>query len=84
MATCDPSELLAAGKCFACLTPAQMDAIELQLLCEILAVGGVVGGAPLAGDFGGAEPPFTPATEGVHSVDTSTGQIWWFWDGTWH
>lgn len=36
MATCNINELLDAGKCFACLTPGEMDIIELQLLCEIL------------------------------------------------
>lgn len=43
MATCNPSQLLESGKCFACLTPSQMDTIELQLLCEILSAGGMAG-----------------------------------------
>lgn len=40
MATCDTNTLLESGKCFACLTPGQMDIIELQLLCEINAACG--------------------------------------------
>lgn len=35
MATCNPTELLAAGKCFDCLDEGLKQTIKLQLLCEI-------------------------------------------------
>lgn len=36
MATCDPNELLAEGKCFGCLTIQQLEVVEAQLLCNLL------------------------------------------------
>lgn len=34
MATCDPQDLLDASKCFACLTPHQLQVIAVTLLCK--------------------------------------------------
>jgi hypothetical protein len=88
MATCNINSLLDAGKCFACLTPGEMDIIELQLLCEILAVagssGGGTGGTGPAGDFSGGQPNFTPASEPWITIDTVTEQVWWYYNGAWH
>ena len=35
MATCDVDQLMADGKCFTCLEPKQMQAVLLQLICEL-------------------------------------------------
>lgn len=35
MATCDVEQLMADGRCFTCLEPKQMQAVLLQLLCEL-------------------------------------------------
>lgn len=35
MANCDVEQLMADGKCFACLEPKQMNAVLLQLVCEL-------------------------------------------------
>ena len=62
MANCDINTLLEAGKCYACLTPGQLDIIELQLLCEIQAAGS--GGQPAAATF---DNIFLEKPEGVIS-----------------
>lgn len=43
MAQCDVNSLFANAKCFACLSPGEWQILELQLLCEILAVSGAGG-----------------------------------------
>lgn len=35
MATCDIEQLMADGKCFGCLEPKQLAAVQLQMLCEL-------------------------------------------------
>jgi hypothetical protein len=35
MANCDITQLMADGKCFTCLEPKQMQAVLLQLVCEL-------------------------------------------------
>lgn len=40
MATCSPSELLDAAKCFECLSKQELQAVIAQLLCNINAGGG--------------------------------------------
>lgn len=35
MATCDIEQLIADGKCFGCLEPKQLAAVQLQMLCEL-------------------------------------------------
>lgn len=40
MATCSPSDLLEAGKCFQCLTKKELQIVIAQLLCEINQGGG--------------------------------------------
>lgn len=40
MASCDPSTLLADGKCWLCLSEQQARAILIQLGCELVAGGG--------------------------------------------
>lgn len=36
MAVCSPQDLLNVGKCFACLTPYQLELVKTALLCQIL------------------------------------------------
>lgn len=50
MATCNPTELLAAGKCFDCLDEGLKQTIKLQLLCEIANGSGDSGITQLTGD----------------------------------
>ena len=45
--------------------------------------GGGSGGGVTCGDYGGAEPSFTPSSCAV-AVDTSNGQIWWYYNGAWN
>lgn len=61
------------------------DLLELALL-NIIAnniSGGGGGGGVTAANYGGAQPSFTPATDGAVAIDTSTGQIWWWFNGVW-
>lgn len=46
MATCSPSELLASGSCFQCLTKKELQIVIAQLLCEIQSGGGGGGSSP--------------------------------------
>ena len=85
MATCNVNELLENGKCFACLTPGQLDIIIAQLMCEIVVAGGGGGGGGVTcGDYAGGEPTFTPSTACAVAIDTSNGQIWWYYNGGWN
>jgi hypothetical protein len=63
MAQCDPQELMEKAGCFACLSPGNKAALELQLLCEIANNPPPVGGVTsiIAGD-------------GI-SVDQATGDV---------
>lgn len=49
MATCDPQALLNAANCFDCLTPLQLEQVQVQMLCDLVN-GGLAGGpfVPLA------------------------------------
>jgi len=53
MATCSPSELLAAAKCFSCLSEKELRAVMAQLLCNISGGGG-----------GGSQTPWTSNIDG--------------------
>ncbi len=86
MAACNINSLLESGKCFACLTPGELEIIELQLLCEILAAssGGLGGGGVVCGNYGGNQPTFTPSSGCGNAIDTSNGQVWWYYSGAWN
>lgn len=43
MATCDPQALLNAANCFDCLTPLQLEQVQVQMLCDLVN-GGLAGG----------------------------------------
>lgn len=61
MALCNVQALMDQAACFACLPPGMQQAIELQLLCEVL---GVINPANLQEVFpdhyGGVVPTFVP------------------------
>lgn len=48
----------------------------------LLSQGG--GGGVTAADYGGGAPSFTPLTDGAVAIDTSNGQIWWWFNGAWN
>ncbi len=48
MAICNVEEILQDGACFACLTEKQLQVIQAQLLCDILAAGGGGGAGAVA------------------------------------
>ena len=50
MASCNPTDLLVAGKCFDCLSPGLKETIKLQLLCQIANGSGDSGITQLTGD----------------------------------
>jgi hypothetical protein len=78
MATCNASELLAAAKCFSCLTKKELRAITVQLLCNISDSGGGVGGGfqNLTGN-GSPVGVETPDYVGQYYTDFNTpGSIW--------
>lgn len=82
MATCDPAQLLADAKCFACYAgTGLLDILELQLLCEISAAitgGGTVGVNQLSQGAGApAAPPANTSVVNAY-VDTDTGTVYWW------
>ena len=84
MATCNVQTLLANAACFECLSPGMWEIIELQLLCEILAVGGGGGGGGGGvNNFAVAGPPTTqvPANNAGTYYDY-TNKILYNWNPT--
>lgn len=59
MSDCSPSELLGSASCFSCLGPDQLDAIQTELLCQILNNGG--GGGGISGFTEGSVVFISPA-----------------------
>ena len=76
MAQCNVQTLLSNAAAFANLPPGMWDAIELQLLCEILNAGGGGGG-------GGGTPQIlstsnaNPNTSGITPAAPGQGAIWY-------
>jgi len=87
MAT-DPKSLLASAQCFACYAanPYMLELIEMGLLVQILQNGsaGGGGGGVTCGNYAGGQPNFTPASGCGNAIDTSNGNIWWYYNGAWH
>ena len=50
MAQCDITSILEDGACFACLTDYQLELVQAQLLCDILAAGGGGGSGSVAAE----------------------------------
>lgn len=80
---CDAATLVEQAKCIACqIPPNLMDAVEIPLLCDILANGGGGGGGG-GGVLCGAVAPTTAPT-GTCGLYYGTGAIagqLWSWDG---
>ena len=69
MASCNPADLLAAGKCFDCLSPGLKETAKLQLLCEIANGGGGGSGiTSLTGDVTATGPGAAAATIAAGAV----------------
>lgn len=86
MAT-DPASLLAQANCFACFGANEymLDLMELALLVQLVQGGGIVGGGGVqCGNYAGGQPNFTPSSGCGNAIDTSNGQIWWYYNGAWH
>jgi len=87
MADCTPQTLVDESKCFACdsITEKQLLAIQVYLLCQIAAGGGGGGDVQgFAGDYGGGTPTDVPTTAIAVAYDTSNGQPWAYYSGSWH
>jgi hypothetical protein len=65
------------AKCFACLGPREMQLIELQLLCEILAASSTSVGAV---DCGLVDPVVAPTNSCTLYYRTDNGGLW-MWNG---
>lgn len=50
MAVCNLTDILEDGACFSCLTNYQLELVQAQLLCDILAAGGGGGGGSVAAE----------------------------------
>ena len=69
MASCNPTDLLVAGKCFDCLSPGLKETAKLQLLCEIANGGGGGSGiTSLTGDVTATGPGAAAATIAAGAV----------------
>lgn len=88
MATCNVQALMDQAACFACLPAGIQQAIELQLLCEILnsAGGGGLNGKEI---FSGNGDPtgvvFPAVSDALYYQKDSVppGVIWEYHDGAW-
>jgi hypothetical protein len=75
MATCDIEQLVADGRCFGCLEPKQMQAVLLQLVCELQAQIAVLVAAIPAQDTGPTSEDLvygTPLTLDFDGADYQT------------
>ena len=52
------------------------------ILVAVQTGGGGSGGVP-TGNYGGGAPSFTPSTSGGFAIDTSTGKLWFYFNGAW-
>lgn len=77
MAACDPATLVKAATCFVCLTPQQINAVQIQLLCEILHGGGT-GGQSCIVCVDADGTPTDPAPCDCSIAYNEVGQFW-FW-----
>lgn len=60
--------------------------LALQVVIYLLANGssGSSGGLTSAANYGGAVPGVTPTSAFSVTVDTSTGRVWWWYNGQWN
>ncbi len=82
---CDPNDLMADAKCLLCNLNGMESAIIISLLCQIRDNSGGGGSTTQVteGNYAGGVPPFTPTNTTI-AFDTSTGQQWNWWSGSWH
>lgn len=84
---CDPNELAQLARCFACLSPAQLLEVQTYLICLINDNGGGGGGVGAQEVFFGNGSPvgvvIPTATNAIYG-DKDTGNLWWWYDATWH
>lgn len=86
MAT-DPASLLSQASCFACYgsNELSLELMELALLQQLVISGGGGSSSGLnCANYGGGQPPFTPATACAQALDTSSGRVWYYYNGAWH
>jgi hypothetical protein len=95
--TCEAAQQLASQ--YACVPPPQQLPLLIGLIINLINNGGIVGGAGVgeivlysSGGLG-TPPPFTPQTNatstpgvstGALATDTSTGEQWVWYSGTWN
>lgn len=78
--SCDPGTLLDAAKCFNCLDPKQLQAIQSYLLCQIQAAGGSAG---LTQYFSGPGAPTTQVpANGAGAYYDYTNKLTYNWNPT--
>lgn len=76
---------LTEAGCAGCYTNASMaDLLKVGLLSQISAAAETGGGAVVCANYGGGNPTFTPASGCGVAVDTSTGQVFWYYNGAWN
>lgn len=73
---CEPNDLISLARCFSCLTPTQLLAVQTYLLCQIVSGGGIGGG----GTVSDADPTGT-GSDGDIWFNKTNGTLW-FSDGT--
>jgi hypothetical protein len=84
------AQIIAGAQSMACIPRQDQLPALIYLALLILNNPGQNG---FAGNYGGLPPPFTPnvtpavihaaGMTAVFAIDTSTGQIWWFYNGQW-
>jgi len=78
MASCNVQTLLAAAKCFECLSPHEQTLVQLQLLCDLeAATTGGVGSVTC----GVVDPTTAPVGTCALYYRTDTGSVW-LWNGS--
>ncbi len=81
----DPQTLLDQAKCYQCMGgPGEWQLMELALLAQIVANGGGGGGGATGSVLCGAvDPTVAPSSTCAVYINTVSGQIFWFYGGSW-
>jgi hypothetical protein len=79
-----PQEIATGASCFACQGIKTGDAAIIYLLSQLVSAGGGGSGGGTCADYGGGNPSFTPSSGCGFAIDTSTGQVFWYYSGAWH
>lgn len=74
--------------CFLSMPPGIQRVLELALLQLIVdnigSAGGGGGSGVTTGNYGGTTPSFTPSTGSGIAIDSSTGNLWAYYNGQWN